>query len=782
MHNAFIKVILVILSFYILFPSSINAQINEEFSKTYTEKVWTEIDDDKDIHFSDNTIVLENISGSMFPYVYSDDLFDGLESFIITIRFRYIDNFYNVGSGINIGREVYTERINRQPFIAEHLFRFWPLQPRQFVLATNLPKDDGTCISDCFAYQSGSAGYNDWHTFKIVYDDNYRIYVDGKEVYKTINTSLVPKYIWFGNPENIYHSVVYSDFEIDYIRITPLEEEKKALVLIPGLGASWSTEGFFYNDNSSNWSMMPLVDTYNNFSQSALQLGWETDNYYVWNYDWRKPLDEIAIDFDNYLEENVDEEKIDIVGHSLGGLVARTWKQNYDNKNISDKVITVGSPHKGVVQAYEALAGGKLPDYPFFQGVAMRLLMNILGAGYLTDADFLRNEIPVLKDISPTFDFIKKDGEVYDVAENYFYNDYLSELNDDLDDVGLFSYLSGATGINTPRWLVLENRNLIDTILNLWPDGFEINTEDDIGDGTVSLMSSFLGSDCLHQLELDHGEIISDEAGLEEIFSLLLDKDVELNLTNSKQDKAFFYLASPATLMVNNVEPDNPQEQFVVLPYENEKDYDVKIIGTGNGDFHLSYGYILENENDYELKTIKGKISEGETKSFSFNDELNLDLLNMLGIIRNNLDEINGDANIKFAIKEIDQAEKLIKKNKDSLAVARIKNAMRKISNYRNKLKPDQVEEFNIAFNQMNSLAEILNTIERKSSFDLLRKNFTDMKIKTAERKIELNKKRNKNVFMDALSLHQALDLISETELFSGDIFEIDLLLNEAIK
>lgn len=781
MHDTFIKFVFLILSFCILSPSSINAQINEEFSKTYTEEVWTEIDDDKDIHFSDSTIVLENIRGSMFPYVYSDDLFDDLESFIITIRFRYIDDFYNVGSGINIGREVYTERINRQPFIEEHLFRFWPLQPRQFVLATNLPKNDGTCLSDCFAYESGSSEYNKWHTFEIIYDDYYKIYVDGQEVYKSINTSLIPMYIWFGNPENIYHSVVYSDFEIDYIRITPLEEEKKALILIPGLGASWSTRGLFYNDGNSDWTMLPLVDTYNNFSQSALQLGWESgEGYYIWNYDWRKPLDEIAVDFDKYLDESVDEEKVDIVGHSLGGLVARTWKQNYDDGNISEKILTVGSPNKGVVQAYEALAGGKLPDNSFPQNFAMRLLINILGAGYPTDADFLRDQLPVLKDISPTFDFVKKGGQIINVSENYFFNDYLFGLNEDLGDVDIFTYLSGNTGVNTPRWLVLGQRRIIDTILGLWPDGSEIEMEKDLGDGTVSLISSFLGQDCLYQLELSHGDMISDENGLEEVFSLLLDEDVDLSLAMPDKNRVFFYLASPATLIVDGVKPNNPQEQFVVLPYENGKNYSVKITGTANGDFHLSYGYILEN--DYKLKTIKGKISEGETKNFSFDNELNLDLLNMLEVVRNNLYEINGDTNIKSAIKEIDQAEKLIKKNRKLLAIVRIKNAMRRISNYRNKLKPGQVNEFNTAFSEMNSLAEILNITERKGLFDLLRKNLTDVKVKVAERKIELNKNRNRNVFMDALSLRQALDLTSKTELFSGDIFEIDLLLNEAIK
>ncbi len=576
---------------------------------------------------------------------------------------------------------------------------------------------------------------------------------------------------WNGLTEKLF-----DDFSLTYGNA-----DRNSLILIPGLGASWSTEGFFYNDSNSNWTMTPMVDSYDNFSQSALYFGWEEGvDYFVWNYDWRKPLDEIAVDLDEYIEENVEEEKVDIVGHSLGGLVARAWKQNYDDKNQSDKIITVGSPNKGVVQAYEALAGGKLPDNPFIQNVAMRLLINILGVGYPTDADFLRDQVPILKDISPTFDFIKKGGQVRNVSENYFYNDYLFELNEDLGDVDIFSYLSGNTGVNTPRWLVLDQRRIFDTILGLWPDGSEIGMENDLGDGTVSLISSFLGQDCLHQLELSHGDMISDEYGLEKVFSLLLDEDIDLSLVASEESKVFFYLASPATLMVNNVESDNPQEQFVVLPREDGKKYDIKITGISDGEFHLSFGRIFNDK--YELSTIKGKIFDGEVKNYYLDSELNMRTSDMLIMIGDNLRDINNDSNIKSAIKEIEQAEKLIDGNRKLSAISKIKNAMRRVSNFRNKLKPDQIEEYNIALDQMDSLAEILNRIEGRSHFDFLRKNLVDAKINVAERKIEINNKKNRDVFMDALSLNQALDLITNQKILSGDIFEADLLLSEAVR
>ena len=63
----------------------------------------------------------------------------------------------------------------------------------------------------------------------------------------------------------------------------------------------------------------------------------ENKDFFVWNYDWRKSIADIKNDFDSYINNKnlSDNDDIYLVGHSLGGVVARLWAQ--DNKNDNRK-------------------------------------------------------------------------------------------------------------------------------------------------------------------------------------------------------------------------------------------------------------------------------------------------------------------------------------------------------------------------------------------------------------------------------------------------------------
>ena len=45
-------------------------------------------------------------------------------------------------------------------------------------------------------------------------------------------------------------------------------------------------------------------------------------------------------------------ERVQIVGHSMGGVVARTYVQQFDGEDKVDTVITLGSPHRGTYSAH----------------------------------------------------------------------------------------------------------------------------------------------------------------------------------------------------------------------------------------------------------------------------------------------------------------------------------------------------------------------------------------------------------------------------------------------
>ena len=83
---------------------------------------------------------------------------------------------------------------------------------------------------------------------------------------------------------------------------------------------------------------------------------------YVFSYDWRKSNATSADKLRDFIN-SLDAEKVDIVCHSMGGLVASSYYERYGNGKI-DKIITCGTPYEGSpklinsVQNFDVLGDG----------------------------------------------------------------------------------------------------------------------------------------------------------------------------------------------------------------------------------------------------------------------------------------------------------------------------------------------------------------------------------------------------------------------------------------
>ena len=70
------------------------------------------------------------------------------------------------------------------------------------------------------------------------------------------------------------------------------------------------------------------------------------------------------IDLTNILNELILEKyglekEIDILGFSMGGIIARYWLQKFNGNKRTRRLISIGSPHKGTLMAQ------LIPKYPF---------------------------------------------------------------------------------------------------------------------------------------------------------------------------------------------------------------------------------------------------------------------------------------------------------------------------------------------------------------------------------------------------------------------------------
>lgn len=95
-------------------------------------------------------------------------------------------------------------------------------------------------------------------------------------------------------------------------------------------------------------------------------------NFYVLTYDWRfdagrnvniEALDRLV---QHALTDNPGADGVDVVTHSMGGMVARSWLLNGTLRSRASHVVMMGAPNFGTPKgAYAAIRGVCLPDDMF---------------------------------------------------------------------------------------------------------------------------------------------------------------------------------------------------------------------------------------------------------------------------------------------------------------------------------------------------------------------------------------------------------------------------------
>jgi len=94
---------------------------------------------------------------------------------------------------------------------------------------------------------------------------------------------------------------------------------------------------------------------------------------YPFGYDWRQPLDSVEAQFEAFIDEVIertklmkhyhqpwflDHPKVNLVGHSMGGLIIAGFIEKNRGQHNVNKVVTVGSPFKGSFEAIIKIATG----------------------------------------------------------------------------------------------------------------------------------------------------------------------------------------------------------------------------------------------------------------------------------------------------------------------------------------------------------------------------------------------------------------------------------------
>lgn len=142
----------------------------------------------------------------------------------------------------------------------------------------------------------------------------------------------------------------------------------------------------------------PDIDSF--FTGIGYQKG--TD-FFVFPYDWRKDIRTTQTSLDSLVEEAKQKSgmsKVNIVAHSMGGLVARNYISNAERASKVSKLIELGVPHLGATKALKSILYGTWINYDFYF-----LKIGIIPASEIKD---LFSNLPTAFKLSPTkeyFDF-----------------------------------------------------------------------------------------------------------------------------------------------------------------------------------------------------------------------------------------------------------------------------------------------------------------------------------------------------------------------------------------
>lgn len=432
----------------------------------------------------------------------------------------------------------------------------------------------------------------------------------------------------------MFYGGLASSWNIGYAE-EPIPTSLQPLVLLPGLGASWNHENMVLGIEKPQleWYMSPTNTIYDGLIQTLKNAGYQTDgpnrNLFIFNYNWTKSVDSIVEDLKNYIENIVSPPPgttIDLVGHSLGGLVARTYVQNNPDNPV-DQIVSLGSPHKGVAHVYYVWEGGDfaktLIGWPPWIRAVFGMIIYLRRPTFATNADTVHHIAPVIKDLLPTFDYLKLNGIDIPIADMSEKNNWLINLNNNIPNYLLPIFTRIAATLpdpdNTVSKIEVEKRNWLDKILKIWPDGRPTGNEEfGDGDDTVLTESAKLVNDAnvVEISGIDHTDLIATEIGQSKLMEVLNLSPSSISTISEEQspgDWLVFQIASPATISING--PDgNPvgmgNDKLIVVKNAPAGEYQVILQGTGEGKYSLYVGQITNNGDFWS--TIAGGINTGQ--------------------------------------------------------------------------------------------------------------------------------------------------------------------------
>ena len=465
--------------------------------------------------------------------------------------------------------------------------------------------------------------------------------------------SIQPRYLWVEVLDNVNNPTLKTySYLIDLQNPQnptghvgePEPQRIDPVIIVPGILGSSPKNGVFVID--------PIGHVYDNLIETLEANGYERDvNLFTFGYDWRNSNRDTAL----LLRDKIDEVqgicqcgKVDIVAHSMGGLVAREYIQSGNYEGDVDQLMFLGTPHLGAPKAFLAWEGAQWGFSILDKILAYSLSNEAKKQGYPTLFEYIRERpISSVQELLPIYDYLRDAGaeSLRHYPDNYPRNSFLENLNDNIDmltnsGVELYNVI-GDTGEETINAIRVVDSPSLPLWEHGYPEGFNGETEDrglelGKGDGTVPEISSRI-TDLSLQIPAEHVELVTQAEGM--VFKTFTGNDPRVLIDEFRFPNVILGISmlSPADFMV--IAPDGKRmgkdfetggefneiegafysgfgtdDEFVTIPNPLDGEYRIVTQGTGGGgEYTVAAGYMSDDEfteQEFAAQTVANLVSE----------------------------------------------------------------------------------------------------------------------------------------------------------------------------
>ncbi len=386
----------------------------------------------------------------------------------------------------------------------------------------------------------------------------------------------------------------------------------------------------------------PILHIYDNLMLSFEKNGYtKNKNIFTFPYEWRNSNIETAVSSTDSLKEKIYDvknetkiSKVDLVAHSMGGLVARYYIESPAYQDDVDQLVTLGTPQHGAPEDYLSWEAGEIGS-KFEDNIEEGIFwLEAKHAGFSNLKDYIQLRVRSVQELLPDYNYLKEasSGDMRTYPNNYPINTFLDFLNSSsalihLEKVNFTNIVGNVSG---EEKTIKDFKVVNSTEDGKWENGMPENYGGSNsgfkygqGDGTVPIDSSEnVVSDNQVEVDSSHADLPTNAQC--DVIEKLTGKNNCDYINDIKRITHILTFGVFSPIDIQIIAPDgvhwagknirglgvddqiegsfytgsDTENEFVTIPNPENNKYTIITEGTGDGEYTVEVSKISEDENN----------------------------------------------------------------------------------------------------------------------------------------------------------------------------------------